>query len=85
MKKSTWYLYMLECGDGSLYTGVTTDLNRRARRHRAGSDSRYVRSRGAKQIVYVEPCADRAAALRREYEIKGWSRQKKLSLVNGEG
>jgi len=76
-----WFAYLLRCRDGTLYAGVTTNLRRRLAEHRAGQGSRYVRSRGADKIVYHERCVSRAAALRRERQLKGWSRQKKLDLM----
>ena len=77
----SWRVYMLECGDGSLYTGITTDPARRLQRHNSGKGSKYVRRKGGARLVYLEPCADKSAARRRELEIQSWSRQKKLALV----
>ena len=82
----SWHVYILRCGDGSLYTGISTDPRQRLQRHNAGKGSRYVRRKGTATIVYAEPCLDKKAARRRELEIQSWSRQKKLSLlksVNG--
>ena len=76
-----WYLYIARCGDGSLYTGITTDLKNRIKKHKAGRGSAYVRSKGFASIIYEEACPDESTARRREYEIKGWSRQKKFSLI----
>jgi putative endonuclease len=78
----SWWVYLAQCGDRSLYTGVTTDPVRRMAQHNAGHGSRYVRSRKRARLLYLEPCASRAAALRREAEVKGWRRQKKLALVH---
>ena len=77
-----WYVYLLRCGDGSLYTGLSTDPDARLRRHNAGRGSRYVRGKGTARLVYVEPCRDYAAARRRECEIQSWRRKKKLALIH---
>jgi predicted GIY-YIG superfamily endonuclease len=76
-----WHLYILRCGDGSLYTGISTDPCQRLRRHNAGKGSRYVRRKGMAALVYTEPCVDKRAARRRELEIQSWSRQEKLLLL----
>ncbi len=79
-----WYLYIARCADGSLYTGITTDLRARLRRHNTGRGSAYVRSRGQATLVYAEPCDDRSDALRREATVKAWRRVDKLQLI-GQG
>lgn len=76
-----YFVYILKCGDESLYTGITNDLSRRLERHKAGSGGRYTRAKGAVNIVYAEPHAGRGAAQKREAEIKKWTRQKKLRLI----
>lgn len=76
-----WFLYLLECRDGTLYTGVTTDLARRFRQHQQGKASRYTRSRLPVVLVYQEPCRDRSTALRRELAVKKLDRVAKLGLV----
>ena len=76
-----WYIYLLRCGDGSLYTGITTDPDRRLKRHNAGQGSRYVRSRGLASLVYLARCRNHLAARRRELEIQSWTRNKKLQLI----
>ncbi len=76
-----YFVYILECEDGSLYTGITTELARRLEEHKAGKGGQYTRSRGAKRIVYTEKCADRSKALKREVDIKRLSRTEKLLLV----
>jgi putative endonuclease len=80
-QESVWHVYMLECDDGTLYTGVTTDLTRRLEEHQTGNGAKYTRSRGAKRIVYTETCESRSSAFKREAEIKKLSRQKKLTLA----
>lgn len=78
----TWFLYMLRCADGSLYTGITNDLLRRCKQHDAGTASRYTRSRRPAQLVYQEPHASKSLALRREAAVKALSRQEKIRLIS---
>jgi putative endonuclease len=78
---SKWYVYIIECEDKSLYVGVTTCIKRRFFEHQAGKGSKFIRSRKAKRLVYTEECHDKYAAFKREREIKGYSRQKKLNLL----
>ena len=75
-----WCVYILRCGDGSLYTGATDDFPRRLEQHRAGKGAKYTRGRGPLEPVYLEACEDMSSALRREYAIKRLSRQEKLAL-----
>lgn len=77
-----WIVYILRCGDGSLYTGITNHLARRLDKHAAGTASRYTRSRLPVTLVYQEPQASRSLALKRELAIKGLSRPGKESLVS---
>ena len=77
----SYTLYILRCGDGTLYTGITNDLPRRLSAHRAGTGAKYTRGRGPLSLVYTEPCADKSAALRRELYIKRLPRQKKEALL----
>jgi putative endonuclease len=76
-----YFVYILECSDKSLYTGITTDLKRRFAEHSSGTASHYTSSKGAKRVVYSEEHPSRSAALKREAEIKSWHRTKKLSLT----
>lgn len=78
-----WLVYVLRCGDGSLYTGITNDLRRRLAAHRAGTASRYTRARGPLRVVHREAAIDRGAALRREAAIKRLPRAAKLALIAG--
>ncbi|MBP9855713.1 MAG: GIY-YIG nuclease family protein [Candidatus Pacebacteria bacterium] len=78
-----YFLYILECEDGSLYTGITTDVARRFNEHVIGKGGHYTSSQKVKKIVYTEDYPDRSSALKREAQIKGWKREKKLSLING--
>lgn len=76
-----WGVYILRCGDGTLYTGATDDPERRLAAHRAGKGAKYTRSRGPLEPVYWEPCEDMPAAYRREYAIKRLTRSQKLALI----
>jgi putative endonuclease len=76
-----YYIYLLECADRTIYTGITTDVARRFEEHRRGKGGGYTRAHGARRILYFEKRATRSAALRREAEIKKWPRAKKLRLI----
>ncbi len=76
-----WYVYLLRCTDGSLYTGITKDVDRRCNQHNAGTASRYTRSRRPVTLVYQEAYPGRSLALKREAAIKGMSKQQKESLI----
>jgi predicted GIY-YIG superfamily endonuclease len=76
-----WFVYMLRCGDGSLYTGIAKDVHRRLERHNAGTASRYTRSRRPTRLVYQETHAGKGLALQREAAIKAMSKQQKESLI----
>ena len=78
-----WYVYMLLCADGSLYTGSATDVERRFEEHRSARGAKYTRSHPPVAIVYREMCADKGAALRREAAIKKLQRAEKLKLAEG--
>ncbi len=78
-----FYCYILECNDGTYYTGWSTDPQRRARQHDSGKGARYTRSRRPVRLVYVEECPDRAAAMKRERAIKALSRSRKEKLIHG--
>lgn len=76
-----FYCYILECKDGSYYTGWTTDPERRLRQHNAGRGARYTRSHRPVKLAYVEPQPDRPSAMRRERAIKQMTRAGKQSLI----
>ena len=78
-----WTVYILRCGDDTLYTGITDDLSKRLAAHNDGKGAKYTRGRGPVTLVYQECCPDKSAALRREYAIKQLPRQLKLSLIDG--
>ena len=77
----TWFVYMVECRDGSLYTGITNDLERRVQQHNEGTASRYTRSRRPVVLRYYEPCDGRSHALIRECSLKLLSPVQKRELV----
>ena len=77
----SFYVYLLRCADGTLYTGYTDDPVRRTKVHNAGKGAKYTRARLPVELVYQEACADKSAALRREYEIKQLTRVQKLKLI----
>lgn len=80
MEQALWYVYILRCGDGTLYTGITDDVEKRLAAHRSGHGAKYTRGRGPLSLLYTEAQPDRAAASRREYAIKALSRAEKLRL-----
>jgi len=80
----SWAVYLVRCADGSLYTGVATDVARRVAQHNAGTGARYTRSRRPVTLVHQEPAADRPAALRREHALKQLPRVLKERLARGE-
>jgi len=83
--EAPWFVYLLRCADGSLYTGITNDLPRRLEKHNAGTASRYTRSRLPVILVYQEALASRSLALKRELAIKALSRQAKELLIRSAG
>lgn len=80
-----WFVYLLECADGTLYTGCTPDLDRRIQAHNAGRGAKYTRARLPVRLVYHETLPSRSAALRREAEIKSLSRAEKLRIIQFDG
>jgi len=78
----SWFVYILRCGDGSLYTGVTTDIDRRVAAHQRGTASKYTRARRPVRLACLEPVGGRAEALKREAAIKRLTRQAKLELID---
>lgn len=78
----TWNLYILRCADGSLYTGITTDVQVRFDAHSCGKGAKYTRGRGPLELVYTESCGDHSSALKRELEIKAMTRKEKLLLLS---
>ena len=78
----SWWVYILRCGDGTLYTGTAADVERRLAAHRRGRGAKYTRGRGPLAVVYREACPDRGAALRREAVIKKYRRAEKEALIS---
>ncbi|QOX64939.1 GIY-YIG nuclease family protein [Anoxybacterium hadale] len=78
------FVYIVECADGTLYTGWTTDLDARMASHNCGGGAKYTRGRGPVRLLYSECCEDKSTALRREHQIKNLVRADKFRLINGE-
>ena len=77
-----YFVYMLRCGDGSLYTGSTNDVERRLKAHQSGRGAKYTRSRLPVELAYYEILPSRHEAMSRERQIKGLSREEKLALIS---
>lgn len=77
-----WTLYILSCKDGTLYTGITDNLERRLAQHRAGKGAKYTRGRAPLRLVYTEVCQNHSQALRRELAVKRLPRAAKIALCN---
>ena len=80
MEDGVWCVYMLLCGDGTLYTGITNKLANRLALHQQGRGAKYTKGRGPLQLVYTEGQPDKPSALRREYQIKHLTRAQKDAL-----
>ena len=78
-----WFLYMLRCNNGSLYTGVTNNLERRLKMHEEGKAAKYTRARRPVELVYQEVCSGRKEALMREWKVKELPKVEKERLVTG--
>lgn len=76
------YVYMIECADNSLYTGWTTDIEKRFKAHCEGKGAKYTRGRGPLKLVYWEEFQDKKLAMKREYKIKKLTKSEKLQLIN---
>ena len=81
MLQLDYWVYMAECADGSLYSGMTVDVEKREKAHNSGRGAKYTRSRLPVKIVYTEPCADKSAALKREAALKKLTHAEKLELI----
>ena len=79
---SPWHVYMIECLNGALYTGITNDLAKRFVAHQIGKGAKYTKVFGVRRMVYNEEVGPRVEAMKREREIKRWPRKKKLALIN---
>ena len=80
-----FFVYMVRCADGTLYTGLARDPDARLRVHNSGKGATYTRSRLPVSLVYAEPCESLSAALKRERELKPWKRARKEALIAGTG
>ncbi|MFH0838587.1 MAG: GIY-YIG nuclease family protein [Candidatus Omnitrophota bacterium] len=78
-----WYVYIIQCADDTLYTGTTTDIPRRVKEHNSKKGGSYTRTRVPVKLVYKEPQTTHSSALKREEQIKRWTKSKKLALING--
>ena len=76
-----WQLYLLRCGDGTLYTGIALDAQKRLLAHQRGKGAKYTRGRGPLKLVYTETCANHSDALKRELEIKAMTREEKEKMI----
>lgn len=76
-----YYVYLMLCKDGTIYAGITTDVERRLKEHREGTASRYTRAKKIKKLLYTEKFPNRSLASKREAEIKSWRREDKIKLV----
>ncbi|MDD4900212.1 MAG: GIY-YIG nuclease family protein [Candidatus Omnitrophica bacterium] len=76
-----WHIYILECKDGKLYTGITNNLSRRIKAHNSGNGCRYTKYRAPVKLLYSEEVLDKPSALKREIQIKRLRRPKKLALI----
>ena len=82
MNKTDWFVYIVECSDKSLYTGITNNLDRRLKEHNNNIlGSKYTRIRRPVKIIHFETFITRSQALKKENEIKGWNRKRKLQLI----
>lgn len=79
--EKTWKLYILRCGDGTLYTGITVDVRARFAQHCSGTGAKYTRGRSPLELLYVEDCESHSQALKRELEVKALPRDRKLELI----
>ncbi|WP_299795609.1 GIY-YIG nuclease family protein [uncultured Shewanella sp.] len=84
MSEPMWFLYMIQCANGYLYTGVTLDVERRFKEHQTGGPkaAKFLRGKGPLLLVYNEAVGTRSDALKREITIKRWPRAKKLALIS---
>ena len=79
-----WHLYLIRCNDGSLYTGITTDVQRRLSDHQNSRGARRLRGRGPLELVFSQQVGDRSLAQQLEWRIKRWSKTEKERLIRGE-
>ena len=82
--KDSWSLYIAECADGSYYTGIAKDVEKRIETHNLGKGSKYTATHAPVKLVFQEPQADYSAALRREYQVKSLPKKRKILFAQGE-
>ena len=80
----TWFVYLLQCGDGRLYTGFTNNLERRLAEHQQGRGGRFTKGVQLVELLYQEAFSTQLEAKSREQQLKGWTREKKLALIAGD-
>ena len=80
--ENKWFVYLLECLDGSYYTGITNDVDKRMNTHSEGKGSKYVYGKGFKKLIAVIPCKNKSEAYKSEYKIKKLPRKDKLDAMN---
>ncbi len=83
-KKDSWSLYVVECADGSYYTGIAKDVAKRIDTHNSGKGAKYTSTHGPVRLVFQEPQGDYSAALRREYQVKTLPKNRKVRFIAGE-
>ena len=83
-KDNMWFVYILKCKNGDLYTGITDNIQRRFEEHASGKGGHFTKSFVGEKILFSEEHPDKSSALKREAQIKNWTRKKKLALVNGD-
>ena len=79
-KKSSWFVYMVKCKDGSIYTGISNDVEDRIKEHNSGQGGKYTASKRPVRLIFQEEQTDKSSALKRERQIKNWGRVKKEAL-----
>lgn len=83
-KEVIWFIYLVECSDGTLYCGITNDLEKRLKKHNNGTGAKYTRGRSPIVLKYVETALTKSDALKREHAIKKLTKKKKWELIKGE-
>lgn len=81
-RTKNWYVYIVKCADGTLYTGITNDLKKRITAHNEGKGAKYTRGRGPVEILYKKRCKDKSAAAKKEAKIKQLNKKEKLEIIN---
>ena len=82
MTEKSWFLYIVRCKDDKLYTGISNDVDKRVEAHNKGKGCRYTKYRCPVELVYQEECGTKSSATKREFKVKTFTKQKKLSLIN---